>query len=58
MRHGVDMTSQQHPLPLAAPCGKAGARHKRVAMAGYLQVRQAAQRPLDRVRERALLAAD
>jgi hypothetical protein len=59
MRHGIEMTSQHYPFVLVAPCVvKFSARDKRVAVAGHLQVRQAAQGALDRVRERALRTAD
>ncbi len=54
MRHGVEMTGQHHPL--FSP--ELGPGDERVAVPGHRQLRQASELALDRVRERALLAAD
>ena len=59
MRHRVDVASQHYSFFFsAARVPESRARDERVAVAGHLQVRQAAQRALDRVGQRALLAAD
>ncbi len=53
-RHRVDVPGQDHPF--RPP--EFGPRHDRVAVAADVQVRQQAQRGLDRVRQRAFFAAD
>ena len=59
MRHSVDVARQHHSFFVAASrVTESRARDERVAVPGHLEVRQRAQRALDRVGQRALLAAD
>ena len=59
MRHSVDMARQHHSFFAAASrVTESRAGDERVAVPGHLEVRQGAQRALDRVGQRALLAAD